>query len=78
MTDTPSAADALDYYYDDIGTTEQKIGRKIYQDSLSDRRGFRHDQLEIDTEDEIWLEIFGEIGKSAIKNTRAATLKCWK
>ena len=50
-----------DYFYDDIGTMEQKFGREIYKKALSDRRGFRSDQIGIPVDDDIWLEIFEDI-----------------
>lgn len=53
-------------YYDDYGTKSQKIGRKIYHKALSDRRGFREDQIGIDGEDDVWLDIFEDIGVAAI------------
>lgn len=45
---------------------EGKIGKAIYLKALDGRRGFRYDQLGID-DDEIWTEIFEDIGKSAIE-----------
>lgn len=52
--------------YHDVpkGGPEREIGRKIYMKALSGRRGFRDDQLGIEDE-EIWAEIFEEIGKVA-------------
>lgn len=61
--------DEIAPYYDDIGTDKQKLGRKIYHEALSGRRGFRDDQLGIDSEDEIWLEIFEAIGDAALSNS---------
>lgn len=60
----------LSPYHDDIGTPEQKLGRKIYHKSLAGRRGFRNDQLGIPSYDDIWLEIFEAIGESAILENR--------
>lgn len=52
-------------YYDLVdGDADQELGRKIYMKALSDRRGFRYDQLGIEDTD-IWAEIFQEIGKIA-------------
>lgn len=44
--------------------SDLEVGRKIYMDALSDRRGFRDDQIGIEDE-EIWTEIFEAIGKVA-------------
>jgi hypothetical protein len=43
----------------------RELGRKIYMEALSDRRGFRADQIGIDDPD-IWAEIFEDIGSVAI------------
>lgn len=51
------------------GTEYTEIGRKIYMAALSDRRGFRDDQVGIDDPD-IWGEIFEEIGAEARKALR--------
>jgi hypothetical protein len=59
----------LNPYYDDIGTYNQKLGRKIYREALSDRRGFRDDQIGIDSEEDVWLEIFEHMGKVARRDT---------
>jgi len=59
-------------YRDDYGTTEQKIGRKIYHEALSGRRGFRDDHIGIDSGDDLWLEIFGDVGQWALDFTRTA------
>lgn len=45
---------------------EIAIGREIYQAALDDRRGFRDDQIGIPNDDDIWLEIFGAIGRAAL------------
>jgi len=53
--------------YYEVDTTDNKeaeLGRKIYMEALSGRRGFRDDQLGIEDED-IWLEIFEAIGQTA-------------
>jgi hypothetical protein len=47
-------------------THEGRIGQTIYLKALDDRRGFRYDQVGID-DDEIWKEIFEDIGKVAIQ-----------
>lgn len=44
-----------------------KLGRHIYHEALAERRGFRPDQIGIPPEDEVWLEIFNEIGKAALE-----------
>lgn len=61
--------DGLLPYYD-TKTREQDIGGDIYRKSLHGRRGFRPDQIGIDESDEIWLDIFQDIGEKALKNTR--------
>lgn len=45
---------------------EGKIGKAIYIESLDGRRGFRYDQLDIH-DDDIWIEIFEDMGREAIK-----------
>lgn len=47
-------------------TRAGKIGKKIYENALSDRRGYRPDQIGIPTEDEVWQEIFEAIGEHAL------------
>ena len=54
----------MSYYEVPEGNADLELGRKIYMDALSDRRGFRYDQLGIEDAD-IWAEIFEEIGKVA-------------
>lgn len=54
----------MGYYDVPKGNADREIGRKIYMKALSDRRGFRDDQLGIDDSD-IWAEIFEAIGKAA-------------
>ena len=54
----------MGYYELEGGTPDFELGRKIYMDALSDRRGFRDDQLGIE-DPEIWREIFEHIGRSA-------------
>jgi hypothetical protein len=52
-------------YYDlPKGNADVELGREIYMAALSDRRGFRYDQLGIEDED-IWSEIFEQIGQEA-------------
>ena len=46
------------------GNKNRELGREIYMKALSDRRGFRDDQLGIE-DDDIWAEIFEHIGKVA-------------
>lgn len=55
----------MSYYDVEPRTPEMKIGQKIYMDALSDRRGFRDDQLGIE-DVEIWEEIFEAIGTAAV------------
>lgn len=55
----------MSYYDVEPDTPEMKIGKKIYMTALSDRRGFRDDQLGIE-DVEIWEEIFEAIGTVAI------------
>ena len=47
-------------------TTQQQreLGRKIYNEALYDRRGFRPDQMGIEDED-TWDEIYEAIGQAA-------------
>ena len=54
----------MSYYEVPDGSADLELGRKIYMDVLSDRRGFRYDQLGIEDVD-IWSEIFEEMGKAA-------------
>jgi len=56
----------MSYYEVPKGNADRELGRKIYMDALSGRRGFRDDQLGIEDTD-IWAEIFEEIGKIARK-----------
>lgn len=51
-------------------TEAQRIGQRIYLDALDYRRGFRPDQIGIDTEDDVWGEIFQNIGSVAINAMR--------
>lgn len=60
-----------DYFYDEaIGTEAQKLGRKIYRTALSHRRGFRSDQIGIPIDDDVWLEIFDELGATALEERK--------
>lgn len=52
------------------GSVEGKIGKAIYLKALHGRRGFRYDQLGID-DDDMWTEIFEDIGREAIKAVKA-------
>lgn len=54
----------MSYYDVPKGNRDRELGRRIYINSLSDRRGFRDDQLGIE-DPEIWAEIFEAIGKEA-------------
>ncbi len=60
----------MSYYELPEGDEQRELGRKIYLQALSDRRGFRYDQLGIH-DPEIWGEIFDHIGMvaSAAVNT---------
>lgn len=51
-------------------TREGKIGKDIYMEALSGRRGFRDDQLGIE-ENVIWKEIFEAMGAAAIRALEA-------
>lgn len=55
---------AMSYYDVPKGNKDREIGRRIYMNALSDRRGFRDDQLNIE-DTEIWAEIFEAIGREA-------------
>jgi hypothetical protein len=62
----------MSYYEVPKGNADRELGRKIYMKALSDRRGFRDDQLGIEDVD-IWAEIFeamGKVARTAIKNTK--------
>jgi hypothetical protein len=56
--------DDMSYYDLPKGNADVELGRKIYMDALSDRRGFRDDQIDIE-DPEMWREIFEEMGKAA-------------
>ena len=56
----------MSYYDLPKGSPDCELGRVIYMEALSDRRGFRDDQLGIEDE-EIWREIFEHIGQVARK-----------
>jgi len=60
-------------YHDFVAKTKEgRIGQAIYMKALDGRRGFRYDQLGID-DDEIWEEIFEDIGKNAFFDYNDAT-----
>lgn len=54
-----------EYYYDNPGDDVKRLGQHIYHKALSDRRGFRSDQIGIPIDDDVWLEIFEAIGAAA-------------
>lgn len=54
----------MSYYDVPKGNADRELGRRLYMNVLSDRRGFRYDQLGIEDED-IWAEIFESLGKEA-------------
>ena len=54
-----------EFYYDDPGDDTKRLGQRIYEKALSGRRGFRPDQVGIETDDNVWLEIFEAIGVAA-------------
>lgn len=54
----------MSYYDLPEGSPDQELGRTIYMKALAKRRGFRDDQLGIEDED-IWREIFEDIGSTA-------------
>ena len=56
---------AMSYHDTKPHTRAGKIGKAIYMEALSDRCGFRDDQLGIE-DVEIWDEIFTAIGNAAI------------
>lgn len=45
-------------------TIDARIGQRIYEEALYDRKGF-HESLD-DIDDDIWQEIFYEMGRVAI------------
>lgn len=53
-------------YYDEPETVAQRMGQMIYKRALSDRRGYRPDQVGIDESDSVCGEIFQDIGQSAL------------
>lgn len=63
-----SGVEAMSYYDVPKGNAAREIGRKIYMEALSNRRGFRDDQIGIDDPD-IWAEIFGAMGRVALSAT---------
>lgn len=54
----------MSYYDLPEGNADLELGRSIYMGALHHRRGFRYDQLGIEDE-EIWAEIFEEMGQVA-------------
>lgn len=62
-------------YYGKQATDEGKMGQAIYHEVLSDRRGFRPDQIGIDEGDEIWAEIFDDIGHAVMTNQHILGLR---
>lgn len=58
------------YYRENIGSDEQRRGRRIYHSALDDRLGFRADQIGIPEDDNVWLEIFGALGDAAASATK--------
>lgn len=54
----------MSYYDVPEGSPDRELGRRIYMEALSDRRGFREDQLGIFDEG-IWGEIFEHMGRVA-------------
>lgn len=61
---TPDRNRAMSYYDVPEGDLDTDLGRTIYMEALSDRRGFREDQLGI-FDAEIWAEIFKHMGQVA-------------
>lgn len=55
----------MSYWTIEPETRAAKIGQKIYADALYDRKGF-HEALD-DIDDEIWLDIFEDMGMTAIQ-----------
>lgn len=47
-----------------------RLGGEIYREALDGRRGFRPDQIGIDESDDIWTEIFEDMGQVAAAQTR--------
>ena len=62
--DTPLADVGYDEGSSTPTTEVRDLGRRIYSLALSDRRGFRDDQLGIE-EPDTWAEIFDSIGQAA-------------
>lgn len=59
----------MGYYEVPEGNAERELGRLLYMNTLSGRRGFRDDQLGIE-DPEIWAEIFEALGKEAIRQVQ--------
>ena len=58
---------ARDYYHSKPKRKAARIGQYIYHEALHRRRGFRDDQMGIPTDDEVWEEIFQDIGERALE-----------
>ena len=54
-----------DYYHDDVGNEDARLGRAIWKKSFSGRKGLRPDHLRIWEHDDVWLDIFESIGIAA-------------
>lgn len=56
-----------DYYRSKPRTKAAQIGQHIYHEALHGRRGFRDDQIGIPDDDDIWEEIFQDMGERALE-----------
>jgi hypothetical protein len=59
-----------EYYSDQPSSAAARVGQRIYHEALSARRGFRPDQIGIPEEDDVWIEIFENIGRVASQGAR--------
>jgi hypothetical protein len=52
-------------YYREPDSAEGRVGFAVYHIALHGRRGFRPDQIGIPVDDDVWVEIFEDIGRVA-------------
>ena len=57
----------IDYFHAKPKTREGQIGQRIYHAALSSQYGFRSDQIGIPPDASVWVEIFENIGRAALK-----------
>jgi hypothetical protein len=54
-----------DHYRNTPSSADGQLGHFIYHAALAYRRGFRTDQIGIPDNDEVWVDIFEDIGFAA-------------